>query len=84
MNSKVSEWSVGSGVPRGSVLGSTAFLVHINDLDIDVKNDILKFADDTKLFAAIRSDEDADRLQDDVSKLYEWSKKWQIFRIIQV
>ena len=79
VNGKVSEWgSVGSGVAKVSVLGPTAFLVHISDLDIEVKNDILKFADDTKLFAAIRSDEDADRLQDDVSKLYEWSKKWQM------
>ena len=79
VNGKVSEWgSVGSGVPQGSVLGPTAFLVYINDLDIEIKNDILKFADDTKLFAAIRSDEDAVRLQDDVNKLYEWSKKWQM------
>ena len=35
---------------QGSVLGPNLFLVYINDLEEGVTGNILKFADDTKLF----------------------------------
>jgi len=75
----LSDWiDVLSGVPQGSVLGPILFLVYINDLDCGIKNWILKFADDTKLFGRMSSVSDGNRLQDDLNKLVQWSQEWQM------
>lgn len=79
VNGKTSQWlPVRSGVPQGSVLGPTVFVVFINDLP-EVVNSIVKiYADDTKLFREIRLEDDCDRLQADLDSLTEWSKMWQL------
>lgn len=42
-----SEWTPAiSGVPWGSILGSTLLIIYINDIDIGLSNRISKFADD--------------------------------------
>ena len=75
----VSSWlEVLSGVPQGSVLGPLLFLIFINDLDIDIKNWILKFADDTKLFGKIQDVSDVQKFQNDIDKLMKWSEEWQM------
>ena len=54
-------------------------LVYIDDLEEGVTGNILKFADDTKLFR--KSKEiigDKQKLQDDIDKLFRWSAKWQM------
>jgi len=67
-----------SGVPQGSVLGPILFLIYINDLDESLFGDILKFADDTKIFSEVEKDADRQRLQDDINSLEIWSCKWQM------
>ncbi|BHF73879.1 hypothetical protein SprV_0401696300 [Sparganum proliferum] len=71
-----SEVSVVSGVPQGSVLGPTLFLVFINDCVKDLDCDTILFADDIKLWKVIHDTADADHLQANLNRLEDWSKRW--------
>jgi ribonuclease P/MRP protein subunit RPP40 len=74
-----SSWSsVLSGVPQGSILGPLLFIIFINDIDDGVISKLLKFADDTKVFAKVSTQQDIDRLQNDLHKLFNWSVDWQM------
>ena len=48
-NKASQKYPVNAGVPRGSILGSTLFLLYINDLPDDVICDMTIYADVTTL-----------------------------------
>ena len=75
-----STWTdIASGVPQGSVLGTTLFLVYINDLPEAIEGLVKIFADDTKVYRAIESTETPELLQNDVSKSEYWGDEWKMF-----
>ena len=52
LNGKSSKYNpVNVGVPQGSILGPTLFLLHISDLPDNVICDIAIYADDTNLYS---------------------------------
>jgi len=65
-----------SGVPQGTVLGPILFLLHINDLPLEVDSTVRLFADDCLLYRNIRSIQDQVSLQKDLLSLQEWGLRW--------
>ena len=70
----MSGWrDVKSGVPQGSVLGPLLFIIFVNDIDVDIVSWLLKFADDLKIFARVRDEEDQKVVQKDLNMLEDWT-----------
>ncbi|PJE77527.1 hypothetical protein CI610_03548 [invertebrate metagenome] len=65
-----------SGIPQGSVLGPILFVIYINDLPEITASQSPLFADDTKLYRQINSNDDVQILQNDLDKLQIWSNTW--------
>jgi len=79
VNGELSAWAdILSGIPQGSVLGPILFVIFINDLPDVVRSTTKIFADDTKLFRAIRTHEDHEIIQQDLDNLVKWSRDWQL------
>ena len=76
INGVFSEWvKVESGVPQGSILGPLLFNIFIMDINNKLKNKIIKFADDTKLWGKVDTREDIEGIRNDLLDLGKWSNE---------
>lgn len=70
---------VSSGVPQGSVLGPTLFLVYINDISDNLKFSSVKlFADDALIFSPVNTSQDSLNFQEDLALLDQWTTNWKM------
>ena len=84
LNGKSSKYNpVNVGVPQGSILGPTLFLLHISDLPDNVICDIAIYADDTNLYSICGQASDlwqqvelASELESDLIGTINWDRKW--------
>jgi len=68
--------AVTSGVPQGSVLGPSLFLIYINDIINETKHSTIRlFADDTIIYQPIKSMKDCLNFQEDLDNLHRWSSR---------
>ena len=79
---------INAGVPQGSVLSPTLFLLHINDLLSLTKNPIYSYADDSSLISTYSSEkpistagsrllrqQQIDSINDDLKTILEWGSR---------
>ena len=80
LNGSYSSYStVESGAPQGSVLGPLLFLIYINDLERNIKSNIMFFANDTMLFSIVEDPAiSANNLNHDLDIIQQWAYQWKM------
>ena len=69
-----------SGVIQGSCLGPVLFVLYVNSI-LQVLSHNVKcslFADDVKLYTALKFEHDIENLQTSIDQIVSWSSKWQL------
>ena len=69
---------VSSGVLQGTVLGPLLFLAYIYDMPECIRSTVKLFADDSLVYRNISNKRDCEELQQNLYRLQEWDKKWQM------
>ena len=79
------EYPVIAGVPQGSIVGPTLFLLYINDFPDDVVCNIAIYADDTTLYSKCDQASNlwqqlkfASEIESDLRDTVDWGKKWLV------
>ena len=77
--------NIHDGVPQGSILGPTLFLLNIDDLPDGVICNIAIYADDTILYSKCDQASDlwqqlklASELESDLRDTVDWGRKWLV------
>ena len=72
-----SQWSpVVSGIPQGSVLGPTLFIIFVNDIPTQLHGSVKLFADDAKVYSRVKRPDGQSSVQVDLDALGDWSSRW--------
>ena len=74
VDTELEQGDVTSGVPRGSVLGPTLFIIFVNDIPNCLENTCELYADDGKVFA----NNEICNLQNDINNVANWCDIWQM------
>ena len=74
-----------SGVPQGTVLIPSLFLIYVNDLPECVNHSKIRlFADDCIVYRCIHNQQDTKLLQEDINAIQTWTSTWQMkFKIFK-
>ena len=78
-------YSITSGVPQGSILGPTMFLMFINDLPDNLVCNLVMYADDSTLYSCLDEKSDnqnrldlVNSLELDLDHITTWADNWHI------